>query len=294
MLRSGLSRTVPHCRVVAIIIVLCLGAMPNLACGRETDDNDHLVPAYFSPGVDEDGVDKWHMMCDAMNHIYNVSTAIMNPSPGPDIDVLEGYSDSIEYCHDRRVKVIGYVDTDYTRIPLADVLADIDAYYDAYTIDGIFLDEMANNPDEMANNPDDMADMTVQAYYEGIYRHVKQRFWSWDNEDVVGNPGSAAVTAWQIDTPVVDTLVIFEGTAESYIEDWNPRDWVSQRHGQLAHLVHSTPTAQRHEICRLFRERHADLIYVTNDKFPDPMDKPPDNPWDTLPSYWSDVAPKCV
>jgi hypothetical protein len=84
---------------------------------------------------------------------------------------------------------------------------------------------------------------------------------------------------------VVDTLVVFEGTGPSYIA-WDPPDWVMQRHGQLSHVVYDTMPSQRQEICSLFRSRHADLIYVTDDEMP--------NPWNTLPSYWSLVAPKCV
>ena len=170
--------------------------------------------------------------------------------------------------------------TSYGACPLSDLLAEIDAYYRFYPVDGIFLDEMANDPNGLTAQ----SGLAAAAYYKHIHDHVKAGRST--HNIVIGNPGSAATTAWQLDAPVADNLVVFEGPMASYL-NWSSPSWARNRPAnKFSNLVYSTTSAQGGQACNLSRSRNAGLIDVTDDG--------PPNPWDTLPSYWPLVAPACL
>ena len=153
------------------------------------------------------------------------------------------------------------------------MLAEIDATYAFYpAIDGIFLDEMSN-------------DAASRAYYQAVYGYVKRKP---GVHDVVGNPGAAASSAWQLSTPVADEIVVFEGTAQSYLR-WAPPAWVNGRAAsQFSHLVYAAANESRmRQVCARSKSLNAGYVYVTNDVLP--------NPWDSLPagSYWTNEIAAC-
>ena len=184
----------------------------------------------------------------------------MNPNSGPGSSANHDYLQVIDYCHAVGHRVIGYVHTSYGTRPLATVKAEVDAYYGFYpTIDGIFVDEMSNEP-------------STVAYYESVYAHAHTRA---GTQDVVGNPGAAAVTEWQLQTPVVDELVVFEGTASSYLS-WTPPQWVF---GYVASMIANLIFAASDEdtvrrVRSHSREVNAGYLYVTHGTTP--------NPWATF------------
>ena len=192
------------------------------------------------------------------------SIAVMNPNSGPGSEVEQVYTEAISYCQHwlRNQRVIGYVYTDYTNRRLNDVIADINTYYQQYPdLDGIFVDEMANDPDGIIA----AGGMTVKTYYGRIYRHVRLKGTRDNPQVVVGNPGRAASTAWQLDAPVADKVVVFEGFQERYAT-WTPPAWVHARPAsRIVQLVHSAPAAKRHQSCQLSRARNAGFVYVTDD-----------------------------
>jgi hypothetical protein len=263
--------------VMALIALTAVNA--RLAVAQAPVSNQHqLVPAYFFP-AGTDSTNPWHVMCRGMNVSGGPSTAIMNPSSGPGTAKNPPYTEAISYCHGKMQHVIGYVHTSYGFRALGDVIKDIDTYYSLYPVDGIFVDEMDNC--DICLLPTGMSEKT---YYGRIYTHVKQK--SSGRGDVVGNPGSAASTAWQIDSPVADKLVVFEGTRASYA-DWSPPAWVMSRSAsKFSHLVHASSGAYRPQVCDSSRSRNAGFVYVTDDVLP--------NPWDRLPTYWTTVAPRCL
>ncbi|MBT2520035.1 spherulation-specific family 4 protein [Arthrobacter sp. ISL-28] len=243
-------------------------------CAPPTVRNQHqLVPAYFYPSKADK---KWEQMCDRMNNRGGSSIAVMNPGNGPGTGATANadYTRVITYCHGKAQKVIGYVYTGYGARPLAQVNADIDKYYRLYRVDGIFLDEMSNT----ANDP-------IKAYYRNLYTYIKTK--TPGTEIVVGNPGVAASTAWQLGASrVADILVIFEGTAEKY-KTWTPPSWVKyQPSRNFSHLVYAANDPGYLSVCQLSVLRYAGYLYVTNDILP--------NPWDTLPPYWIHHAPICA
>jgi hypothetical protein len=228
-----------------------------------------LIPAYFSA---TNG--KWQTTCDALVQRRATATLVMNPDSGPGVGTDADYQRAMDYCHARGQTVIGYVTTDHANRPVDDVTADIDRWYEFYPgLRGVFLDEMSNHEDDDS-----------RAYYSELHRLVKQRS---PRHQVVGNPGIAAATPWQVTTPVVDVLVVFEGPfrrqrrndAAMPYQEWRPPSWVvSHRPGSFAHIVYESPdAATTRAICvASWRDRNAGWIYVTPDGRPNPFDEIPD------------------
>ena len=259
--------------LAAAIAAAAIGAAPAHAQGTWDTSNQHqMVPAYLYPDWWNAG-NGWYRMCDAMNISAGPSTAIMNPSSGPGTAANGDYQQVIGYCHARGQRVIAYVHSSYAQRPLAEVMADVDASYAFYpSIDGIFVDEMSNEPSTLA-------------YYQLLRRHVQSKPGA---HIVVGNPGVDAASGWQLDGWAADELVIFEGTAESYMR-WTAPAWaLAQPASRLVNLVHAAGDATTMaQVCARSKTQNAGYMYVTDDVLP--------NPWDTLPAepYWSSQIGAC-
>ena len=234
-------------------------------------DQHQIVPAYFYPDWWNPASD-WYRMCDAMATTGGPSTAIMNPASGPGAAASPDYQRVIDHCHARGQRVLSYVHTSYGGRPAATVRADIDATYAFYpAIDGIFLDEMSN-------------DAATSAYYQDVYAHVRTKP---GVAEVVGNPGIPATSGWQLDAPVADRVVVFEGTAADYL-GWQAPAWVSRfPAGRFAHLVHAASQPDMARVCARSKGQNAGSMFVTDDVMP--------NPWDTLPAaaYWGEELTAC-
>lgn len=256
--------------LLVLLALLGLGVSARATAG----DQAQLVPAYFTP--DAAGA-PWPAACRGMRTGDGGSLAVLNPADGPGGQADPRYAAVIEDCRAQGHRVLGYVSTAYGARPPADVAADIDRYQAFYGVDGVFVDEMAEHPRDPATGQD------MRAYYRQVYDHVAAR--TGGTGLVVGNPGLAADTAWQLEEPVADVLVVFEGTAADY-EAWAPPGWTAAHPAaHFAHLVHTAPGASLRHLCELSRARNAGHVYVTDDTGA--------NPWDTLPSYWDRVAPSC-
>jgi hypothetical protein len=255
-----------RCIVVApIVLGACLWPGSAQALGAPPTIVAHeLVPAYFGP---EGSPNPWHTMCDDM---AAGSTAILNPDNGPVKREAKVYLEAMKYCQERDQRVIGYVYTRYGKRSIKKVEKAIGDYYDWYpTIQGVFLDEMAEAPSAK-----------VESYYRTLESVVHEK-----GGIVVGNPGDTASTAWQLGD--VDEVVTFEGSAAEFAT-YNPASWVLQeRPEQIANIVFDAAEATQMEgICEQAEEQNAGSLYVTN--LPE---KP--NPYETLPSYWSSENERC-
>jgi hypothetical protein len=259
--------------IAAALAAAAIAAAPARAQGTWDTSNQHqMVPAYLYPDWWNAG-NGWYRICDAMNVSGGPSTAIMNPASGPGTAANADYQRVIDYCHARGQRVIAYVHSSYGGRALADVMADVDASYRFYpAIDGIFVDEMSNDP-------------ATLAYYQLLRAHVQAKP---GPHLVVGNPGIDAETGWQLDRWAVDELVIFEGTAESYMR-WSPPAWAfAHPASRLSNLVHAAGDATTlAQVCARSKSQNAGYMYVTDDILP--------NPWDTLPAepYWSSEIAAC-
>jgi len=248
-------------RLVAAALAAGL-LVPAAATGAHaatTETQRQIVPAYFYP---DDSANLWPAMCSAPSG----SIAVANPDSGPGTAYDPAYAEVIAACRAAGQRVIGYVHTSYGERSLEAVKADIDRFYAYYGIQGVFLDEMSN----------DEAD---RDYYRRLDDHVKAKGAA---QQVVGNPGAAAATNWQL--AVTDVVIVFENTAAAY-DAWTAPAWtLAAPAAEIGHLVHTAPAAQRDRVAHLSAQRNAGYVFVTDDVMA--------NPWDTLPSYWgTDAAP---
>jgi hypothetical protein len=228
-------------------------AVPGAGAATTADAQHQLIPAYFYP---EPADDLWPTMCGTARD----STVIVNPHNGPGAAYDSDYAAVVDECRAAGQELVGYVHTGYADRPLSEVKADIDTFYRFYAVQGIFLDEMSN----------DVAD---RDYYRHLHDHIKAKDAA---HTVVGNPGAAASSNWQL--AVTDIVVVFENTAAAY-DRWVAPSWTLQAPSdEIAHLVHTTSGAQRDRTAHLSAQRNAGHVYMTDDVMT--------NPWDTLPSYW--------
>lgn len=226
-----------------------------------------LIPAYFYPDI-WNTTNKWYTMCDTAPA---QSVVIVNPGSGPGSSISSDYSDVVPRCQNNNINVIGYVDTAYGTRSLNAVKADIDTFYSWYGVDGIFFDQMSSSD-------------TTQSYYEELYDYVHTNAPA-NQELVVGNMGTAPTTDWALDTPVVDTLVIFEGTHTSF-NSFTPPAWVGDYDPtDFAALVYDTGSTDYGSTCSGISNKGIGYQYVTDDNGA--------NPWDTLPPYWTTELSGC-
>jgi hypothetical protein len=219
---------------------------------------DIVVPAYFYPSAGS----PWNAMTAAADEAP--ITAIMNPGNGPGNGVDSNYVAAVNAFRAAGGRVIGYVYSSYGSRPLAQVTADIDKYASWYGIDGIFVDEMANN------GPAQKLD-----YYRNIYNHVKSINSAWE---VMGNPGTNTIEQY-LTWPTADRFMVHENVGSAY-PSYAPSAWNTNYDSQqFVHLIHTESSATTmEEYLRLALTRNTGGIYITNDVM--------NNPWDTLPSYW--------
>jgi hypothetical protein len=258
-------RTSPRCRFFAVGAVF-LGfafAGPMAAAG----DLQILYPLYSYPNWYSPSTYLWGEVAAAASTAP--ITAIINPDSGPDGPPNADYIHGLNDLHAAGVTILGYVYTHYgntTTRPLSDVQADIDTYeqqYSAYGVSGIFLDEASTDPSTLS-------------YYSGLYTYIKGHS---HLTQVVTNPGTNIPEAF-ISAPTSDTSVIFEDTSgwTQYVTDSYVANDPAQR---FAALVLKVPTvAQMHAAIALAVQRNVGYVFVT--------DKTTPNPYNALPSYWTD------
>ncbi|HVU09009.1 MAG TPA: spherulation-specific family 4 protein [Verrucomicrobiae bacterium] len=218
-----------------------------------------MVPAYFYPTSGG----YWNSLDFAASRVPLI--AIMNPNSGPGASQDSAYVRALANLHQAGGKVTAYVHTSYGTRPLTDVESDIDLYLSFYAVDGFFIDEMTD--DESTTNLN---------YYATIYQYIKAKN---ANYSVTGNPGSNTQSDY-ITRPTADSLMIFENDGINY-SGFDPSSWVAQYPAQqFVHLPYdvATATTMSNDV-GLAVSRNAGWIYITDDSLP--------NPYDTLPSYWT-------
>jgi hypothetical protein len=191
-------------------------------------------------------------------------TAILNPNSGPDTAQNPDYVAAVNSLRAAGGKVIGYVSTSYTTRSTNSVRTDIDRYFSFYSMDGIFLDEFTNDSDTNHLN-----------YYAALYQYIQTKG---TNLLVMGNPGINTQEAY-LTRPCADVLVTFEvntGYATHVVDGWVTNHLARQ----FCHLPYNvaSATTMTNDV-NLAAARNVGLIYVTGDSGA--------NPWDTLPTYWT-------
>lgn len=245
-------------RILTILIclsgtALCL-AQISQAASRE---GQHLViPAYFYPGP------LWEQATAAAP---KVGAMIMNPNSGPGAAPNPDYVAAVNKARAAGIRVLGYVHTSYGARDASVVKAEIDAYKDWYSVDGIFLDETASG-------------VAALPYYQELAGYIRAR----PGKLIMLNPGVVPDERY---LGVGDVVVVFEGTYSSYQEFQLPRWVFTYPANRFAHLVYGVATTKAMKnTLSLSQKRNAGSVYVTEDDLP--------NPWDTLPGYWKQELKK--
>jgi len=157
------------------------------------------------------------------------------------------------------VKVTGYVHTQYGKRDISLVLNEIESFYKWYSVDGIFLDEIANTAEEIP-------------YYttlrNAILKHVGHSL-------TILNPGTQTCEEYM---SVSDIICNFENDYVSYMLYQAPA-WISKYPAnRFWHIVHTTtniPDLQK--VLNLSKKRNAGYLYVTPEKMPNPYSKLPNS-----------------
>jgi hypothetical protein len=159
-------------------------------------------------------------------------------------------------------------------------------------IDGIFLDQMGNFPDLTANTTDNI---TVGEYYRELFEYIKNVA-PGDYDAVIGNPGAASPTDWQLDdlgqnpTQVADEVVIFEGTPAT-LDNFEKPEWVDNYPASdIGMLVYDVSINDIDDVCEVLKDNNAGLVDVT-----DGVLNQFTTPWNTVQgsTYWSSFTSNC-
>lgn len=216
-----------------------------------------LVPAYFYPPTFWDGLN-W-----AAARVPVI--VIMNPGSGPGLVQDPNYTAAVNNLRAAGGKVLGYVYSSYAARDTNAIKADINTFFNWYPLDGIFIDEMANDTSTNHYN-----------YYAGLYQFIQMKG---TNLLVFGNPGTTTQEPY---LGTVDGLMTFENDATNY-PAYAPDGWVTNHLArQFCHAAYSvTNTAAMTNLVNLAASRNAGWVFVTDEN------NNARNPYDRLPTYWT-------
>lgn len=211
------------------------------------------VPGYVYPT----GSDYWQSVIEAAPQVRDV---IVNPNSGPGAAVSERHIQLIGTLHDAGVRVLGYVKTGWGDRDQAAVTQEIDRWREWYGVSNIFLDEAAAVPEEVG---------TYEDYAAMVH----------DSGGIaVLNPGIVPDRGY---FEFADAIVTFEDPADAYFNSREPPEWLrTETRADVWHIISDVPQDRLEEVMERARQHGATEIYVTDDVEP--------NPYDSLPSYWSD------
>ena len=213
------------------------------------------VPAYFDPPSPE-----WQRLIAGAPAVGMI---VFNPESGPGTAADPAYTQVIAQAQAAGIVMVGYVATSYGARPEADVIADINRYYDFYTLSGIYFAEGPMDSDCTAMEPmyHRMAD-AVRARDAQAYLAVGTRFCP------------TYITFF-------DMMVQFARDWPEYQTDYAPPSWMPANSPQrFVHFVHSVPPGDASAALSRAVANGAGWVFITDQSDP--------NPWSVLPSYFSE------
>lgn len=184
-----------------IILLVCviIGTITLVECGTI------MVPAYFYPTT-SGGVCTDSKFVELASYGSCV-IAIVNPNNGPGSTLNTDYDICLNYISSHRNRVFGYIYSGYGSRALDDIQADIDTWNNLYGnyLSGIFVDETVTFW---------QLDETNENLYDNIFAYIKTKNVNWE---IIINPGSVSPVEFFDGVNIdVDYAVMFENTYEAY------------------------------------------------------------------------------
>lgn len=206
-------------------------------------------PSYFYPGATWDR---------AVASAPTLRRMVLNPASGVGSTVDSVYIDAVAAARAAGIEVLGYVSTRYGVRPAEDVASETTRYADWYGVTSIFLDEAATST-------------AALPYYADAASAVHAR-----GGTVALNFGTVPAEEYLTFT---DVAVTFEGTYATYRAATFPSWTRSYAPARFWHLVYAASKPAMVSALKKARLAGVGNVYVTDDDGA--------NPWDTLPSYWT-------
>jgi len=221
------------------------------------------IPAYFYP------VDKsqdWAFVEESPE----VKIVVINPNSGPGKKVDPSYAQKRKALQERGIKAVGYVHTQYGKRKLSLVLQEIEMYYTFYSVDGIFLDEIANTDDAIP-----------------YYANIRSKILAHKGASLtILNPGTQTTEGYM---KVADIICNYEDNYQNYVYHYQAPSWVAKYPpNRFWHIVHSiSGLRELSQVCRLSKERNAGLLFATSEVMPNPYGKMPSA------TFWTEHTRAC-
>jgi hypothetical protein len=213
------------------------------------------VPAYFDPPNAQ-----WQRLIAGAPTIGMI---VFNPESGPGSAADPEYTKVIAQAQAAGITMLGYVATSYGARPEADVIADINRYYDFYSLSGIYF----------AEGPMDNDCTPMEAMYHRMADAVRAR----------DSRAFLAVGTRYCPTYIYffDLMVQFARNWTEYQTDYRPPSWMPANSAdRFVHFVHSVPAAEAGAALSLTMSNGAGWVFVTDQGEP--------NPWSVLPTYFDE------
>lgn len=221
-----------------------------------------IVPAYVYPG--DEGLKHWDALIAASEKAPIV--AIVNPASGPGKAVDPNYVSVLKKAKASKLTLIGYVSTNYGKVPLRDVVADVERWRTLYPgLHGFFFDEQSSEAEKVE-------------HYAALAAHVRKAS---PKALIVANPGTGCDVAY-FQKKTADVWCVFE--AGEPPKSYRPAAWAKSWPAERFYLL-SYGFADRAAIAGALKtsvEKNVGAVFLTNDALP--------NPWDTLPPYWDELV----
>ena len=213
------------------------------------------VPAYFAPPSPE-----WQRL---ITGAPTIGMIVFNPQSGPGSVADPAYTKVIADAQAAGITMLGYVATSYGARAEADVVADINRYYDFYSLSGIYF----------AEGPMENDCTAMEAMYHRFSDAVRAR----------DARAYLAVGTRFCPTYIYffDLMVQFARNWSEYQTDYTPPSWMPANSPQrFCHFVHTVPATDAGAALARTIANGAGWVFVTDQTDP--------NPWSVLPSYFDE------
>ena len=213
------------------------------------------VPAYFAPPSPE-----WQRL---ITSAPTIGMIVFNPNSGPGSAPDPAYTKVIADAQAAGITMLGYVATSYGARAEADVVADINRYYDFYALSGIYF----------AEGPMENDCMPMEAMYHRMSDAVHAR-----------DPAAFLAVGTRFCPTYIyffDLMVQFARNWNEYQTDYKPPSWMPANSPQrFCHFVNSVPASDASAALSRVISNGAGWVFVTDQSDP--------NPWGVLPSYFDE------